>query len=99
MDASLVTRLAALSELDLTPEEAESLAQDLQRILRHVEEIAALDLDDVPSDGGTSTRGSLVATALRADEHRPGLAREEALAAAPRAEDGAFRVPGFVDEG
>ncbi len=42
MDASLVTRLAALSELDLTPEEAESLAQDLQRILRHVEEIAAL---------------------------------------------------------
>lgn len=94
MDASIVTRLAALSELDLRPEEAESIARDLQRILGHVEEIAGLDLDDVPADPGTSGGAP-----LRADAHRPGLSREDALAAAPRAEEGAFRVPGFVDEG
>ena len=35
---------------------------------------------------------------LRADEPRPGLTHEEALAQAPRVEGEGFAVPAFVDE-
>jgi aspartyl-tRNA(Asn)/glutamyl-tRNA(Gln) amidotransferase subunit C len=93
MDSSTVARLAELAELDLDPAEREAIAADLQRILHHMEEIAALPLDpDGEVEAAPRTSGS-----LREDAPAFGLAREAALAAAPRAEDGAFLVPGFVD--
>lgn len=95
MDAAIVARLASLAELDLTAEEQASLARDLQRILAHVEEIAALDLDGVE----TTARVGVGSGALRVDAPQEGLATADALAAAPRSDEGAFLVPGFVDEG
>lgn len=96
MDAAVVSRLAELAELDLTAEERDAIARDLGRILAHVEEIAALPLDDVPT---TDRVLAGEAAASRADVPSPGLDRAEALRAAPRSDDGAFVVPGFVDEG
>lgn len=97
MDAALVSRLAELAELDLTAEERASIARDLGRILARVEEIAALPLDDVPTTDRVLAAGAAPLT--RGDVPSPGLDREEALRAAPRSDDGAFVVPGFVDEG
>ena len=66
-----------------------------ERILAHVEEIAALDLDGVE----TTARVGVGSGALRVDAPQEGLATADALAAAPRSDEGAFLVPGFVDEG
>lgn len=97
MDAAVVARLSELAELDLTAEERDALARDLGRILAHVEEIAALPLDDVPATTRIDTDED--SAHLRADAPSAGLPREEALAAAPKTDEGAFVVPGFVDEG
>ncbi|MEJ7735104.1 MAG: Asp-tRNA(Asn)/Glu-tRNA(Gln) amidotransferase subunit GatC [Polyangiaceae bacterium] len=57
-------------------------------------------------EGGVAAAESLVAAgsgadlgALRADTPVPSLPAEEALREAPRARDGGFAVPAFVDEG
>jgi len=94
-DASLVRKLASLSRLALTAEEETQLASELTRVLAYVDELAAVDLTDVaPStwaiDGGAR---------LRHDDPKASLGTALALREAPRADDDAFLVPGFVDEG
>ena len=65
------------------------MAGELSSILGHIERIATLDLEGVP----TTSHVVEIADALRPDEPRPSLDREVALADAPaRTEDG-FLVP------
>jgi aspartyl-tRNA(Asn)/glutamyl-tRNA(Gln) amidotransferase subunit C len=92
-----VARVARLAEMELTADEIEGFGRDLKRILEHVEEIAALDLDAVPTTARVEFGGQ--GSTSRPDEPVAGLEREAALAAAPRADEGAFLVPGFVDAG
>ena len=65
------------------------MAGELSGILDHIEQISELDLEGVPP----TTHVVEVANALRADEPRPSLPREVALAQAPATQDGGFRVP------
>jgi len=97
-DASLsraeVEHVARLARLALTEEELDSLTTELGAILEHAADVSALDTAGVPP---TAHPLPLV-NVFRADVARPGLDRDEVLAAAPEAEDGRFRVPRILGE-
>ena len=85
-----VLHVARLARLELTGEEVERFAGELSKVLDHIEKIEELgDLADVEP----TSHVVAVENALRADEPRPSLPREEALDAAPDAGQGGFRVP------
>ena len=84
-----VLHVAKLARLALTDEELERLGAQLDAILDAVSTVSELDLSDVPP---TSHPLDLV-NVLAEDEPRPSLPRDLALANAPQAEDGVFRVP------
>lgn len=90
VSARRVVATAELARLALRDDEVAPLAAQLERVLGF---IAALDevegdavTDDV--DVGCRRRGDVVVE---------GLSRDEALSQAPRAEQGAFVVPQFVE--
>jgi aspartyl-tRNA(Asn)/glutamyl-tRNA(Gln) amidotransferase subunit C len=89
-----VEHVARLARLALTEDELESLTRELDVILDHAARISALDTAGVPP---TAHPLPLV-NVLRADEPRPGVDRDEVLAAAPAAEDGRFLVPRILAE-
>ena len=99
MPASPLTRaevehVARLARLALTDSEIDALATELGAILEYAAEVSALDTAGVPP---TAHPLPLV-NVFRADVARPGLPRDEVLAAAPDAEDGRFRVPRILGE-
>jgi aspartyl-tRNA(Asn)/glutamyl-tRNA(Gln) amidotransferase subunit C len=85
-----VLHVARLARLELTEDEQERMSEELSKVLDHIEKIAELgDLDDVEP----TSHVVAVENALRADEPQPCLTQEQALAAAPDAAQGGFRVP------
>lgn len=84
-----VLHVARLARLEIPEAEITTLQEQLGAILEAVGKVAELDLSDVEP---TSHPLDLV-NALDEDEPRPSLTREEALANAPDAREGAFRVP------
>ncbi len=95
LDRAQIDHIAALASLSLTDEEAQKLAGELEAILRHVEELSELDTKDVPPTSHVRE----AAGGWRADEVKPGLPHDEALAQAPRSSQGGFAVPSFVESG
>jgi aspartyl-tRNA(Asn)/glutamyl-tRNA(Gln) amidotransferase subunit C len=89
IDREQVLHVARLARLELTDDEVTKIAGELSKILDHIEKIGELDLDGVPP----TSHAVEVANALRADEPRPCLPREVALAQAPDVADDGFRVP------
>ena len=89
IDREQVLHVARLSRLRLDDAEVETMAGELSGILGHVDRIRSLDLE------GVEPTSHVVAleNVLRADEPRPSLPREVALAEAPEPQDGAFRAP------
>ena len=86
-----VLHVARLARLALTDDEVERLTGELGKILEAVGVVSELDLADVPP---TSHPLDLV-NVWAEDEPRPSLALEDALANAPEAESGMFRVPAW----
>ena len=84
-----VLHVARLARLSLSEEEVETMVGELSGILEHVDRIGNLDLE------GVEPTSHVVAleNVLRADEPRPSLPPEVALASAPEPQNGAFRVP------
>lgn len=94
LDRAAVDHVARLARLDLSEAERERMQAELTQILGHADKIQSLDLDGVPP-----TSHSLpLSNVLRPDEVRPSLSSEEALANAPEAEDGRFRVPRIIED-
>ena len=89
-----VEHVARLARLALTDEEIDALTTELGAILEHAAQVSALDTAGVPP---TAHPLPLV-NVFRADVARPGLERDEVLAAAPESEDGRFRVPRILGE-
>jgi aspartyl-tRNA(Asn)/glutamyl-tRNA(Gln) amidotransferase subunit C len=87
-----VAKVARLARLDLTPEEIEAATSQLGDMLDHFAEIDALDLSDVEP----MTQPYPLVNVMREDVEQPCLDRDEVLAAAPRVEDGRFRVPPVI---
>ena len=86
-----VDHVARLAHLSLTPEEREIFARQLDEVLAYAESIHALDTRDVEPMSHAVT-----AEVLRDDVPAPELPRERALAAAPDADGGLFRVPRII---
>ena len=89
IDRDEVLHVARLARLKLTDAEVETMAVELSTILDHIATITELDLDGVPPTSHVVGAPD----ALRADEPRPSLPREVALAQAPAVSDGGFLVP------
>lgn len=86
--------MARLARLDLSDEERERMAHELTHILEHAERIQALDLEDVQP----TSHSLRLTNVLRPDESRESLGQDEALANAPEAEDGRFKVPRIIED-
>ena len=84
-----VVHVALLARLEIPEDEVERVREELGAILDAVGTVSELDLADVEP---TSHPLELV-NRWGADEPRPSLPREEALANAPDPADGSFRVP------
>ena len=84
-----VLHVAALAQLALSEEEIERLTSELDKILDAVGVVAELDLADVPP---TSHPLDLV-NVWAEDVPHESLSLADALANAPDADEGAFRVP------
>ena len=89
-----VTHLARLARLALGEEELEHYAGQLDVILGAVARVSEVAGREVPP----TSHALPLTNVVRPDEARPGLAPEEALAGAPAAEDGRFRVPRILSE-
>lgn len=102
MDLAGIRHVAELAELSLTEEEEKRMATEVGRILAYVAELDAVDTEGVPPTAHLSGHVSGHEPARsgdgwRPDEPLPCLTHDEALAAAPRVEQGGFAVPGFVE--
>ena len=89
-----VAHLARLARLAVTEDELTLFAGQLDVILQTVATVGEVAADDIPP---TSHAVPLV-NVFRQDVVRPGLTQQQALAAAPAAEDGRFRVPRILGE-
>jgi aspartyl-tRNA(Asn)/glutamyl-tRNA(Gln) amidotransferase subunit C len=89
IDRDEVLHVARLARLSLDEEEVRRMAAELSAVIDHVAKIGELDLDDVPPTAHVVE----VTGGLRADEPRPSLPREVALARAPAVSGDGFLVP------
>lgn len=89
IDRDEVLHVARLARLALGEDEIDRMARELSAVLDHVRRIGELDLDGVPPTSHVVD----VVNALRADEPRPSLSREQALGSAPDVAAEGFRVP------
>jgi aspartyl-tRNA(Asn)/glutamyl-tRNA(Gln) amidotransferase subunit C len=81
--------VARLARLELREEDVDRLAVQLNDILAAVGKVSELDLSDVPP----TSHPLDVVNVWGADEPRPSLSAEEALADAPERDGAFFRVP------
>jgi aspartyl-tRNA(Asn)/glutamyl-tRNA(Gln) amidotransferase subunit C len=86
--------LARLARLDLAPDELDHLAGQLDAIAEYVARVSEVAGDDIPP----TSHSVPVTNVYRDDEPRPGLTPQAALATAPEAENGRFRVPRILAE-
>lgn len=91
-----VRRVAELGNLALTEEEIARMARDLSGILTHVDKLSELDTSDVEPMSQVLYDAGETAT-LREDRERPTLSNQEALANAPTAGAGYFKVPKVIE--
>ena len=89
-----VDHVAALARLGITPDERARFAGQLSGILEHFRALQALDTEEISPTAQVLD----VRNVMRADVARPSLTQAEALANAPRAEDGFFRVQAVLEE-
>lgn len=89
-----VRHVARLARLDVTDDEVATFTGQLAAILGHAADVEALDVAGVPP----TAHPLPIENVLREDVPRPGVDRDEVLAAAPAAEDGRFRVPRILGE-
>lgn len=79
LDRAQVLHVARLARLELTEPEVERMAGELSKVLDHIEKIRELDLSGVAPTSHVID----IAGVVRADEPRPSLPVEVALATAP----------------
>ena len=91
-----VRRVAELANLALTAEEVTRMARDLSGILEHVDKLNELDTSNVEPMSQVLFEAEETAT-LREDRERPTLGNHDALANAPLAGSGYFKVPKVIE--
>jgi aspartyl-tRNA(Asn)/glutamyl-tRNA(Gln) amidotransferase subunit C len=89
-----VAHLARLARLAVTEAELDVFAGQLDVILGAVARVGEVAADDIPP----TSHAVPLENVFRPDELRRCLTQEQALAGAPAAEDGRFRVPQILGE-
>ena len=88
-----VERIAELAHLELTESETTLFTRQLADILSYFDQLQQIDTTGVPA----TTHPVTSAPVMRADDPRPSMSRDEALANAPDpSENGLFRVPKVI---
>lgn len=90
-----VAHLAQLARLDLSEQELDTYVDQLSVILDAVATVSAVAAN---ADIQPTTHAVPLTNVFRADVVRPGLSHQAALAGAPAAEEGRFRVPQILGE-
>jgi aspartyl-tRNA(Asn)/glutamyl-tRNA(Gln) amidotransferase subunit C len=88
-----VAHLARLARIAMTDAELDAMAGQLDVILDAVGRVQEVAATDIPP----TSHPLPLTNVLRPDVEAPGLTAEQALAAAPAAEGGRFRVPRILD--
>lgn len=89
-----IGKVALLSRLSFTPEEADRYAGQLSAILTYVERLDAVDMEGVEP----TSHPLALTNVFREDEPLGSLTPREALANAPETEAQCFRVPKIIQE-
>ena len=89
IDRDQVLHVARLARLRLEEEEIDRMSRELSTVLDHIEKISELDLEGVVPPSHVVELENV----FRADEPRPSWPPDRALAQAPDAAGGGFRVP------
>jgi aspartyl-tRNA(Asn)/glutamyl-tRNA(Gln) amidotransferase subunit C len=87
-----VRHVALLSRLYFTDEEIRQFTKDLNSILGYVEKLRELDTEAIEP----TSHSLKLSNVFREDIVTPALPVDEALANAPEAEGGCFRVPKII---
>jgi aspartyl-tRNA(Asn)/glutamyl-tRNA(Gln) amidotransferase subunit C len=93
---SEVRNVAGLANLELTDSEIARLRKDLDEILTHMDTLGELDTSAVEPMAQVLYESEETAT-LRADDVVPPLGNETALANAPLAGAGYYKVPKVIE--
>lgn len=88
-----VEKVAQLAHVEITPDELQIFAPQMADIVAYVEQLNALDTTDVQPSLGGLTPESEATDSARDDITAPSLGQKIALAEAPDAASGHFRVP------
>ncbi len=88
-----VEHVADLARLDLSAEEKEQFAGQLNAILKYAEKLGGLDTEGVEPTSHVLP----LANVMREDKARPSWPIEKVLANAPEEEDGQFKVPAVLE--
>lgn len=94
MDIKTVERVATLSRLKMTREEAEKIAPQLSDILSWVEMLSNVDTDNVEPLANVVD----IPLKLRKDEVNDGAIADKVLANAPEETGGFYVVPKIVEQ-
>lgn len=89
-----VEKVSLLGRLRLSPAELDRMTSQLQDIVQYVELLSELDTDDV----SPMAHAVEVHNVFAADEVRPSLDRDLALANAPKRDDECYRVPAVLGD-
>ena len=88
-----VEKVAQLAHLEITPAELKVFAPQMAEIVSYVEQFNEVDTSNVaPALGGLTPEGEATDSS-REDKVSPSLGQKTALAEAPDAASGHFRVP------
>lgn len=88
-----VEHVATLARLKLDHEEISTFTGQMDAILSYVDKLSQLNTDDIIP----TSHAVPMENAFRADEIRPSIGTENALANAPDRIDGFFRVPKVIE--
>jgi aspartyl-tRNA(Asn)/glutamyl-tRNA(Gln) amidotransferase subunit C len=91
-----VRYVASLANLELTEAETAKMAKDLDGILTHIDKLNELDTSGVEPMAQVLF-AAVEASTLREDAAGRTLSNEEALANAPQAGAGQFKVPKIIE--
>ena len=89
-----VAHLARLARIELTDDELDHLAPQLDQIIGLVAQVSDVAAEDIPP----TSHALPITNVMRDDENVPGLTSEQALSGAPAVEEQRFRVPRILSE-
>ena len=89
-----VAHLARLSRIEMTPDELDHLASEMEVILGAVARVQEVATADIPP----TSHALPMTNVFRDDVTKPSLSPEDALSGAPAREDDRFKVPQILGD-